>query len=219
MTRPVPTRLANPYYRPRHGRASETSVLGHVAVRMARGRGSTARTHDRAAIASIAWFTALAVFPDIDLLPGGSHSVGLGAFTHRGATHSLALATAVDASCGVVARTLERRDWIAFGLLCAAAMGSHGILDVFSQSNVRLPLLWPISKQGYLGSVAPAAHPPAGTHALSERGALTVLAELVWFLPVGLYALWPRRGGTALGAPRGCSVASSVMVLPPRWLT
>jgi inner membrane protein len=148
----------------------------------------------------MAWFTAVAVFPDIDLLPRGSDIAGVGAFAHRGATHSLLLAAAVGMSCGVVARILDRRDWLAFGLLSAAAMGSHDVLDAFSESDLRLLLLWPVSNQGYLAPWHPLPIPPLGGALFTERGALTAFAELVWFLPVWLYALWPRRGGRAISA-------------------
>jgi inner membrane protein len=194
-----PTRLVHASYRPVKGRASETSVLGHVAVGMALGRAKTPYAHGRVAIASMAWFTALALLPDIDLLPGASEIGGPGAFAHRGATHSLLLAAAVGASCGFVARMLNHRDWLAFGLLCAAAMGSHDVLDAFSESDLRLQLLWPVSSQGYLAPWHPLPIPLLGAALFTERGVFTVVAEVAWFLPVWLYALWPRRGGRALG--------------------
>ena len=163
----------------------------------------------------MAWFTALAVLPDIDLLPNGSDPAGLGAFAHRGATHSLLLAAAVSVSCGVVARMLDRRDWLALGLLSATAMGSHDVLDAFSESDLRLLLLWPVSNQGYLAPWHPLPIPPLGGALFTERGALTALAEFVWFLPVWLYALWPRRGGRALGAePTSSLVETSARSRP-----
>lgn len=176
------------------------SVLGHVAVGMAFGRAKTPHASGRVVAASMAWFTTLAVLPDIDLLPGVSNIAGL-SLVHRGPTHSLLVAAAVGMSCGVVARMRGRRGWLAFGLLCAAAMGSHDILDAFSEANVRLELLWPLSNQGYLFPWHPLPIPPLGGGVFTERGALTVLAELVWFLPVWIYALWPRQPGRA--GPRG----------------
>src|SRR5687768_4584174 len=77
--------------------------LGHIAVGMAAARVA-AGDAGRPLWASIAWWSALSMLPDADVV-GFSLGVEYGdPWGHRGATHSLAFAAAVAGVIAVAAR-------------------------------------------------------------------------------------------------------------------
>jgi len=164
--------------------------LGHVAVGLAAGRFHAGDTRSR--VAPTLAFTVLALFPDLDVL---ARHLGAGrgsAWLHRGALHSLIVATAAGLAAALVAGGLGRTRWrmAATAVLVAA---SHGVLDAFTHGGRGVMLLWPLSDTLYLAPwhLLPAA--PIGLRLVSARGVAVLLQEAALFSPLLLYALWPAR--------------------------
>ncbi len=168
--------------------------LGHVAVGLAAGRVHAGATRSRLGPTLV--FTALAMFPDLDILArqlgAGRDSVWL----HRGALHSLAVATAAGLAATLVAGGLGRtRSRMAATAALVAA--SHGVLDAFTYGGRGVMLLWPFDGTHYLAPwhLLPAA--PIGLRLVSARGVAVLLREAALFSPLLLFALWPARAGAS----------------------
>jgi inner membrane protein len=83
--------------------------------------------------------------PDIDGL--FKHFLGVppnSIYGHRGATHSLFLALAAGLAAAAFHKLLGVRPLTA-GVCVAAAMASHGILDMMTDSGQPVAYLWPVS--------------------------------------------------------------------------
>jgi membrane-bound metal-dependent hydrolase YbcI (DUF457 family) len=88
----------------------------------------------------------LGAAPDLDLLVSG---------THRTATHSLFAMLAVGLCTAVVAAS-TRRPVLRVALMCAAAYGSHLLLDWLGADYYPprgIQLLWPISQEWYISGL------------------------------------------------------------------
>ena len=86
-----------------------------------------------------------AAFPDIDginrhlwTLPAGS------VYAHRGAAHSLFAALAAGLLAAAFHKQLKVRPLTA-GVVIAAAMASHGILDMMTDAGQPVAYLWPLN--------------------------------------------------------------------------
>lgn len=73
------------------------------------------------------------------------------------------------------------------------AVGSHGLLDALTDGGLGAALLWPFSNERMFAPVRPLPVAPIGARMLSSRGLYVATVELLWFLPLWAYALWPRR--------------------------
>jgi inner membrane protein len=173
--------------------------LGHVAVGLAAGRLHAGDGRPRLAAAAL--YTALATFPDLDVL---ARALGAGRgspWLHRGALHALpvaALAGVVAAlAIGGLGRSRART-----ALLGAAVAASHGLLDTLTHGGGGVMLLWPFDLSRHLAPWALLPAAPLGLRFLSHRGIDVLATEAILFLPLLVYALWP---GAA--ARRGPSVA------------
>jgi len=163
-------------------------VVGVVAARLyARGRGATAFS-SRSAVA----FAGLSLLPDLDVVAFAA-GIPYGApFGHRGASHALAVAMAI----GVVAALLGPRlglSRLRTGVFVAVVVGSHGILDAMTDGGKGVSLLWPLTTERFFLPWRPIPVAPIGGGIVSARGLDVMLTELVYFAPLLLWALWPRR--------------------------
>jgi inner membrane protein len=173
--------------------------FGHVAAGLLTGRLHGGRRDGKQAAGErrpCSWvtllvFASLALLPDADvaLVALGACDTGLGG--HRGASHSLPMALAIGLLAGAVARRLG---WPVIRTVVAAtcAVASHAVLDILSADGRGLPLFWPISDQRFASPVRLLSDAPRGLALLSVPGAVNVAIEILVFLPVVLYALWPR---------------------------
>jgi membrane-bound metal-dependent hydrolase YbcI (DUF457 family) len=95
----------------------------------------------------LTWLCAgLGAAPDLDLIVPG---------THRMATHSLTAAFMVGAIAALVAAR-GGRPVVRLALICAAAYGSHLLLDWLGVDNYPprgIQLLWPISQEWYISGL------------------------------------------------------------------
>jgi inner membrane protein len=164
--------------------------LGHVAVGLAAGRFHAGQRGPR--LAATALFTALATFPDADVL---ARALGAGRgspWLHRGATHSLALALAA-ATVAVLAVGGLGRSRARIWLTAAVVAASHGALDALTRGGGGVMFLWPASVERFLAPFSLVAAAPMGLRLASPRGVQVLLEEAVLFAPLLVYACWPRR--------------------------
>ena len=141
-------------------------------------------------------FTALALLPDADVALVALGACDDGACGHRGASHSLLVAIAI----GLFARRL-RWPVVRTVVAVAFAVGSHAMLDVLGAGGRGLPLLWPFSDARFISPIRIFPDAPRGLALLSIPGAINVAIEFAVFLPMMLYATWPRiMGRRAAGA-------------------
>jgi len=143
-------------------------------------------------------YMALAAAPDLDLLVPGSH---------RMATHSLfAMLLVFMIAAGVTGQVTPRRA-SRFGgqarwrdaTLCAAAYGSHLLLDWLGADNVPprgIQLLWPVSGRWFISDLdifRQTARQHFLTPAVMQQNAVAVAQELAIMAPIVALLWWARR--------------------------
>jgi inner membrane protein len=136
---------------------------------------------------------ALAMLPDLDVIGFRLDIAYADAWGHRGASHSLAIATLVSAALALAIRRF--RTGIAF-LFLFASMASHGLLDALTNGGLGPALLWPFSEARLFAPATPIRVSPIGAGFFSARGVAVMLSELAWvWLPLGGMALlgWLAR--------------------------
>jgi len=180
---------------------------GHLAVGLLAGRlhgGEDATRDERTSAGTLLFFATLAVLPDADIIGVACGVPDLGAFGHRGFSHSLVTALALGVLCGVFA---QRFGWPAVRTAVAAtlAIASHGILDAIGEGGRGIPLLWPLSEARFHSPWRVLPDAPRGLKILSRPGLLEFAVEFAIFFPLTAFALWRRRpallGARATAAP------------------
>ena len=176
------------------------ATLGHVAVGMAAARWRERRGARRLGlVAAMVFWAGLSLLPDADVI-GFRLGIDYGApWGHRGAAHSLGFALLVGAAIGLGARAFGGRA-LATGALAALVVASHGLLDTLTDGGLGCALLWPLSDERFFAPWRPLAVAPIGRGLVSATGVRIAATELVWFAPLVLYALWPRRDRQKLEA-------------------
>lgn len=170
------------------------ATLGHVAIGMAAGRlrvtkGRPRRQLVRAMVA----FSSVSLVADLDVY---AFSLGIpyeAPWGHRGAVHSIPFAIIVGLLIGAVARLSGLRSPVRVGFLGGIVFGSHGLLDTFTDGGLGIALLWPFSNERFFAPWQPLSVAPIGRAFLSSRGLHVLLVETMYFWPLVLFALWPRR--------------------------
>ena len=167
--------------------------IGHVAIGM--GAARLYRRHQRtrwSIVTSMVVWAFLSMLPDADVIGFRFGIRYADAWGHRGATHSLAFALIVGGAIGVIAPL--------FGLsrgrtaVCAiAVLASHALLDTLTDGGLGCALFWPFDPHRYFAAWRPIPVAPIGRAYFSSAGLHVAVTELVMFLPVLAYALWPRR--------------------------
>ena len=169
--------------------------LGHVAVGMVAGRLYMGDVRDTRWLAAMMFrFSAVSLLPDADVL-GLAFDVPYGApFGHRGASHSLVFAIAIGIACGVAASLSRPRPPAAkVGLFAAVVAATHGPLDALTDGGLGVAHFWPFSHARHFFSWTPIPVAPIGPGFLSAQGLHVASVELLYFSPLFLVALWPRR--------------------------
>lgn len=168
------------------------SVLGHVAVGVVAARAVNRSQPEPGAArlgTMMAGLTILALLPDADFLLPALVPISP-SFDHRGITHSLTFAVLIGLITAWVLLVTQSDRPLAWGILVAAVVATHGLLDLLGQSQLGVELLWPFSTvrlTPWQLLPDPSLAPPLARNFL---GPLT--AELVLFLPAWLYAFVPR---------------------------
>ena len=138
-------------------------------------------------------FAGLALLPDADVLLVTLGACDAGACGHRGASHSLPVAIAIGLLSGLIARRL-RWPVLKTVLATTVAVGSHALLDVLGAGGRGLPLLWPFTETRFISPIRIFPDAPRGMAVLSRPGVINVAIEFAVFLPIMVYAIWPRIG-------------------------
>lgn len=165
------------------------AAIGHVAVGLA-----AARAHGWSWKTALA-FSALSLLPDADVVAFALRIPYAAPFGHRGATHSFAFA----ALCGLGAWAVSGQRRLAW--LSALVVASHPLLDALTDGGKGVALFWPLSDERLFFPWQPLPVAPIGLRLLTARGLHVVAVEALAFLPLWLYALWPR--GAPASAPSG----------------
>ncbi len=140
----------------------------------------------------MAWWSALSLLPDADVI-GFALGVEYGdPWGHRGATHSLTLALAVAAALGLAAPRF-RLPRVRTFVIAAVVLASHGVLDTLTDGGLGAALLWPFDLTRYFAPWRPIPVAPIGLDFLSRYGLAVSLAELVLFAPLIVFALGLTR--------------------------
>ena len=136
----------------------------------------------------MAWWSALSLLPDIDVV-GFALGVTYGdPWGHRGATHSLTFAMAIAAALGLAAPRFRLRRFRTFAI-AVVVLVSHGLLDTLTDGGLGCALLWPFDLTRYFAPWRPIPVAPIGLDFWSLSGLVVSLIELVLFLPLILFAL------------------------------
>jgi len=134
-----------------------------------------------------------ALLPDADVIAFTLHIPYAAPWGHRGASHSVLMALLMGFLIGLsLARffgSVKRA--VASAVL---AVASHGLLDALTNGGLGVALLWPYSQARLFAPMRPLPVAPIGLELLSDRGLQVLLIESMYFLPLFLYALWPRPG-------------------------
>jgi inner membrane protein len=141
----------------------------------------------RATQLSLLGWSALSLLPDADVV---GFQLGIryaDAWGHRGATHSLVFAAGVAALGGLVARARRAKS----AAFVFAVVGSHPLLDTLTTGGLGCALLWPFDLTRYFAAWRPIPVAPIGLAFFSSRGLAVALVELILFLPLFAFALWP----------------------------
>ena len=175
--------------------------FGHVAVGLMTGRlhgggggGGDGEPRRPCSWATMVMFAGLALLPDADVLLVALGACDAGACGHRGASHSLPVAVAIGLFGCLAARRLG---WPALRTFLATsfAVASHAVLDVLGAGGRGLPLLWPFSDARFTSPIRIFPDAPRGLALLSGPGLTNVAIEIAVFLPVVVFAVWPRISG------------------------
>jgi inner membrane protein len=175
--------------------------FGHLAVGLLAGRlhggasGPAKPQGEPEACAStrtLLAFAALSALPDMDVFVVALGASDAGAGGHRGASHSLFVAAVIGVLVALYAR---RHAWPVVRTAVAAtlAVASHGLLDAIGEGGRGIPLFWPFSDARFMSPWRVLPDAPRGLQLLSRHGLLEVCIELLVFLPMTAFALWPSR--------------------------
>ena len=134
----------------------------------------------------------LSMLPDADVIGLPLGVAYASPWGHRGATHSLAFAAAIGFAIGLAARWRGRAA-LTTGLLAAAVLASHGLLDTLTNGGLGCALLWPFDLTRYFAPWRPIPVSPIGLAYLSPYGLFVAVSETILFSPLLVYALWRRR--------------------------
>ena len=109
-------------------------------------------------------------------------------------------------------RPSRRLGWPVVRTVVAAtfAVASHAMLDAFGEGGRGLPLLWPLSDARFISPIRIFPDAPRGLALLSIPGAINVAIEFAVFLPMMLYATWPR----IMGRRSVAAIARAIPKLP-----
>jgi inner membrane protein len=166
--------------------------LGHIAVGMTAARLYRRKQPSRRPIlASMALWSLLSLLPDADVI-GFRLGIRYGdAWGHRGATHSFAWSLALAVAIGLVSPRLgvSRITTAAYAF---TVLASHALLDTLTDGGLGCALFWPFDLERYFAPWRPIPVAPLGLSYFTMRGLRVAVTELLMFMPLLIYALWPR---------------------------
>jgi inner membrane protein len=167
--------------------------IGHIAAGMVTARGYRYRQPTRwSIVTAMCFWSALSLLPDADVV-GFRFGIRYAAtWGHRGASHSLVFALALGVLIGWMGRPLGLPQ-LRTSLCAVCVLMSHGLLDTLTDGGLGCALLWPLSLTRYFAPWRPIPVAPIGRAFFSAAGLRVAGAELLLFLPLFVFSLWPRR--------------------------
>ena len=165
--------------------------VGHVVVGMAAARWHHGTVTRGQFFAAMLGWSILSLLPDADVI---GLSLGIDyhdVWGHRGASHSIAVALLAGVPGAWFARLCGGRA-LQTGLLVAAVVVSHGLLDSLTDGGLGAALLWPFRDDRYFAPWNPIPVAPIGLRFLSPAGMGVALTEMLLFAALLAYAIWPR---------------------------
>jgi len=96
----------------------------------------------------MAFYSVLALLPDVDVIAFRLGVPYEAPFGHRGAVHSITAAACVGGVVGIVA-ALRRKPWLSYASLAAIVVASHGFLDAMTDGGLGIALFWPFTTHRY----------------------------------------------------------------------
>lgn len=167
--------------------------LGHIAVGLAAARFHSASSSGRTTWWPAVLLPALSFLPDLDVVAFFGERPYGSAWGHRGASHSIVAALLVGAAVGLLARLNKWGSFTRVAALVGTVVGSHAVLDMLTNGGGGIMWLWPLSSDRFFAPWNPIPVSPIGLNYISRYGLTVALTELVYFSPLLLYAVWPRR--------------------------
>lgn len=159
------------------------TILSHPAVPLALGVGLGSDIVSKRLLAAGALGSLL---PDIDVL---AFTFGIPyehEFGHRGMSHSVVFAAFVALMGALAKRGLQTTFFRAFSFLFVA-IGSHGILDAFTNGGLGVALLWPWSETRFFAPFQPIRVSPISLSSFLRHGAGVLFSEFLWvWIPCGV---------------------------------
>lgn len=174
--------------------------LGHVAVGLWAARVGAGKRRFPGLASMVGW-SLWSLLPDADVVAFVFRIPYAHPWGHRGASHSVVFAAGMALLLGGVAAMLGRRDAVKLGLLAWAVMASHGLLDAMTTGGLGAALGWPFSDARVFLPWRPIPVAPIGRGFLSGAGMEVAATELLMFLPLWAFALWPRAQTAPAAAP------------------
>jgi inner membrane protein len=167
--------------------------IGHIAVGLTAERSY----NESPRWPALLFWSALSLFPDIDVvgfMRGVPYSAPWG---HRGATHSLVFALVGGVLVGFGARWF-RRPVLRTMVIATLVLASHGLLDAMTDGGLGAALLWPFSLTRFFAPWRPIPVAPIGLDFFTLDGAMIALTEGALFLPLWLLAFRFRVRSVAI---------------------
>jgi inner membrane protein len=154
--------------------------------------------------------TAAAAVPDADVLVQHfARLASTSAYAHRGATHSLFAALAAGLLAAIFHKPLKAPP-VKAGAAVAAAMASHGLLDMMTNGGVAVAYLWPLSSTRLFADWRPIHSSEVHLAHLVAQAAPRQAYELVHLIvPMFVIALLFRAARAGLGKRRAGGDATS----------
>jgi inner membrane protein len=163
--------------------------VGHIAVGMAAARVYRVGVPQWS---SMAWWSALSLLPDADVIGFALGVQYADPWGHRGATHSLTFSAALGLAIGLAAPRFKQPA-VRTALIASVVLASHALLDTMTDGGLGCALLWPFDLTRYFAPWRPIPVAPIGLAFFSPYGAIVALQEVVLFSPALLYALRSRH--------------------------
>lgn len=174
--------------------ASIGHVIAGVAIAVVHHRVAVTITPTvRERVAAAAWFSVLALVPDLDVVGFRFGVAYADEWGHRGASHSLVFALLLGLLLTLpTAHGLKARVWPT-AVAVVAALASHGLLDTLTDGGLGAALFWPADLTRCFAPWRPLPVAPIGHAFLSLRGLRCIAWETLMLGPLLVAAvLWSR---------------------------